>query len=73
MYGICSAYCVSKYPTRSGLLLTLFTERTTWVDARLQPVLASGREQDMHYTSSHGTSAWQYMRELVRIVLNDAM
>ena len=48
--------------------LSTADERAQWVASRLARVEASGREQDLHYTSSHGTTAWQYMRELVRAV-----
>ena len=40
-------------------------ERDAWVDARLATVAASGREQDLHYTSAEGDNAWAYIRRLV--------
>ena len=63
-----AAYLAEAWARPADEELTSTAEREAWVGERLQAVRASGREQDMHYTSSHGTSAWEYMRELVRIV-----
>ena len=46
--------------------LTPLDERRSWVAQRLATVEASGREQDLHYTTAEGSSAWAYIRELVR-------
>ena len=45
--------------------LTSREERQRWVAQRLATVEASGREQDLHYTTAEGSSAWAYIRELV--------
>merc|ERR1711924_119913 len=46
--------------------LTSLEERQSWVAQRLATVEASGREQDLHYTTAEGSSAWAYIRELVK-------
>jgi thioredoxin reductase len=59
-----SRYLGEAWATREGALTPL-GERQSWVAQRLATVEASGREQDLHYTTAEGSSAWAYIRELV--------
>lgn len=58
-------YLGEAWATDEGALTPL-DDRRSWVAQRLATVEASGREQDLHYTTAEGSSAWSYIRELVR-------
>ena len=58
-------YLGEAWATDDGALTSL-EERHSWVAQRLATVEASGREQDLHYTTAEGSSAWAYIRELVK-------
>ena len=67
-----SAYLAEVWSRPAGEELTTREERNVWVEARLAATAASGREQDLHYTSAEGGSAWHYMRSLIRVVQSHA-
>ena len=60
-----SRYLGEAWATDDGALTPL-DDRRSWVAQRLATVEASGREQDLHYTTAEGSSAWAYIRELVK-------
>jgi len=63
-----AAYLAEAWARPPAEPMTSEAEREAWVAQRLESVTASGREQDLHYTSSHGSNAWAYMKELIRLV-----
>ena len=61
-----SRYLGEAWAVPEGALTPLEeTDKAGSPNVWLSTIEASGREQDLHYTTAEGSSAWAYIRELV--------